>query len=74
MTPAHSADMTPGTIAAVIFCLLFLWAMAALWGSVARLFERWRAERKNQRAKAIGKVLDDLKKKEPKKPWYGGND
>jgi len=73
MTPAHSTDMSPGTVAALIFCLLFFWAMAALWGLVAQLFEQWRVERKNKRAKAIAKALDEARKQESKKPFYGGN-
>jgi len=60
MQPTQILDVTPGAAAALIFCLLFLWATASLWGMVAQLFDQWRVERVNKRAKVIGKAIDKV--------------
>jgi len=58
--PTQILDVTPGTAAALIFCLLFLWATASLWNMVVQLFEQWRVERVNKRARVIGEAIDKV--------------
>jgi len=60
MQPTQILDVTPGTAAALIFCLLFLWTTASLWNMVVQLFEQWRVERVNKRARVIGKAIDKV--------------
>jgi hypothetical protein len=69
-------NLSLGTLAASICALLFLWACVALWGLVLQYVEQWRVERKNLRARAIAKAIDNTKKpgySERPQPWYSKN-